>query len=454
MAVAFPPAFRFGAATAAYQIEGAVAADGRGPSIWDVFSHAPGRIDGGDTGDTACGHYDRMPADVALLGDLGVDAYRFSIAWPRVQPTGSGKPNPAGLAFYDRLVDELAARGIEPVATVYHWDLPQALEEAGGWPDRAVAERFADYAGLVAQALGDRVKLWCTLNEPWCSAFLGYASGVHAPGRREPAAALAAAHHLNLAHGLGAQAIRAAAADAQVSVVLNVHAVKAASDSAADHAACRRIDAVGNRIFLDPLLDGSYPEDLLADTAGISDWSFVRDGDLALIRQPLDLLGVNYYKTDTVRAAAAGPAANTPWVGADDVEFLPPTGPLTDMGWNIEPAGLTGLLAGLHARWPGLPLFVAENGAAFPDRLDADGQVRDPQRIDYLSRHLEALTAALAAGVPVRGYFAWSLMDNFEWSLGYAKRFGLFYTDYATGERHWKDSARWYQKLCRRRALP
>ena len=290
----FPPGFRFGAATAAYQIEGAVRADGRTPSIWDTFSHQPGRIAGGDTGDVACEHYDRYRDDVALMARLGLTAYRFSIGWPRVQPGGRGPANPKGLDFYRRLIDELLGAGIEPWATLYHWDLPQELEDAGGWPVRDTADRFADYAALVVDALGDRVPVWTTLNEPWCSAFLGYASGEHAPGRRDPAAAVRAAHHLLLGHGKAAAAIRAAQPGATVGVALNLYAVSAASGTAADADAARRIDGLANRIFLDPLLRGRYPDDVLADLARVTDLGHVRDGDLATVAAPLSLLGINY----------------------------------------------------------------------------------------------------------------------------------------------------------------
>jgi beta-glucosidase len=351
---------------------------------------------------------------------------------------------------------------VQPVATLYHWDLPQPLEDAGGWPSRETALRFADYAATMAEALGDRVHLWSTLNEPWCSAFLGYASGVHAPGRTEPAAALAAVHHLNLAHGLGARAIRATVPAARVSVVLNLHVVRPATESAADQDAVRRIDAVANRSFVGPMLEGRYPEDLVRDTAGVTDWSFVRAGDEATIHVPLDVLGVNYYSSARVRAwdgrsariedDGHGSTGHSPWVAADSVEFLPPTGPTTAMGWNIDPGALTELLLRLHREHPGQALMVTENGAAFPDRVGPDGAVHDVDRIDYLRRHLDALAAAAEQGVDVRGYFLWSLLDNFEWAWGYDKRFGIVRVDYDTQARTWKDSAHWYRdEVLRRR---
>lgn len=453
----FSEGFWWGAATASYQIEGGVHEGGRGPSIWDTFSHTPGKVVNGDTGDVACDHYHRWEEDLALLSDLGVDAYRFSIAWPRIMPTGTGAVNAAGLDFYDRLVDGLVARGIKPVATLYHWDLPQALEDARGWPARSTAEAFEAYADAVLERLGDRVALWSTLNEPWCSAYLGYAAGVHAPGRTDAADALAAAHHLNLAHGLAARVIRERAPQTPLSTVLNIHHVRPASTDAADIEAARRIDAVANRVFLDPILRGHYPADLLRDTAHLTDWSFVRDGDLEIIHTGLDLLGVNYYMPSTVRQLRAGEVAlgsgghgdtlASPWPGADDVAFInPPELPVTAMGWPIDATGLTELLTRLHRDYD-LPLAVMENGSAWPDDVDASGAVHDPQRVAYLDAHVEAVLDALDAGVDVRGYFAWSLLDNFEWAWGYEKRFGLVHVDYETLARTPKDSARRYAEI-------
>jgi beta-glucosidase len=459
--VRFPEGFVFGSATASYQIEGAVAEDGRRPSIWDVFSHTPGKTLGGDTGDVADDHYHRLDTDLDLMRSLGLHAYRFSVAWPRVVPEGRGAVNPAGLDFYERLVDGLLERDITPIATLYHWDLPQVLEDEGGWRVRSTAEAFAAYAGAVAERLGDRVDTWTTLNEPWCAAFLGYGAGVHAPGATDPLAALQAAHHLNLAHGLGAQSVRAVLPDAKISITLNLHVFRPEGPTGAE--AARRLDAVGNRIFLGPMLDGAYPADLFEDTASITDWSFVQDGDLEAIHQPIDVLGVNYYSTSHVRlrdGAGAG-ARNeghgegdaSPWPGAAAVEFLPVEGPLTDMGWNIDPAGLTELLVSMHERYPDLPQMVTENGAAFPDVVE-DGAVHDTARIDYLQRHFAAARDAIAQGVDLRGYFVWSLMDNFEWGYGYSKRFGIVRVDYGTLERLPKDSALWYADLIRTGELP
>ncbi|MDH6140266.1 beta-glucosidase [Kitasatospora sp. GP30] len=459
---AFPPGFRWGAATAAYQVEGAVREGGRGPSIWDTFSRTPGKVTGGDTGDVATDHYHRFREDVALMRELGLTSYRFSISWPRVQPTGRGPALEQGLDFYRRLTDELLAAGIEPVATLYHWDLPQELEDLGGWPARSTAERFGEYAQLVAQALGDRVALWGTLNEPWCSAFLGYGSGVHAPGRTDPAAALRAAHHLNLAHGRGVAALRASLpSTALVTISLNLHQIRPLTDSEADREAARRIDAVGNRIFTGPLLHGGYPDDLRADTAHLVDWErLVRPGDAAAIGAPIDLLGLNYYTPALVSAsapAAARPAHglgdHSPWPGAERVFFHQPPGRATAMGWAIDPSGLYDLLTETARANPGLPLLITENGAAFEDVPTPSGEVHDPERIAYLHGHLAAVHRAMADGADVRGYFLWSLLDNFEWSYGYGKRFGAVYVDYATQCRIPKASAAWYAGTARSNAL-
>ncbi|MDO8108264.1 GH1 family beta-glucosidase [Isoptericola sp. b441] len=457
--------FLWGAATASYQIEGATREDGRGPSIWDTFSATPGKVVDGHTGAVAADHYHRMPADVAMMRELGLGAYRFSLAWPRIQPTGAGAVERRGLDFYSRLVDELLAAGIEPIVTMYHWDLPQPLEDAGGWPARDTAQRFGDYAEIVVDALGDRVRRWTTLNEPWCSAFLGYGSGVHAPGRTEPAAALAAVHHLNLGHGLAGRVVRETLGErGALSLTLNLHVVRPDSDSAEDRDAVRQIDAVANRSFLGPVLEGRYPADLLEDTAAVTDWGFVRDGDLEITHTGLDVLGVNYYSTQRVRHAQPGAprsradghgaSAYSPWVGADDVEFLPLPGPHTAMGWNIDPSGMTELLVGLARTYPDVPLMITENGAAFDDVVSADGAVHDPRRVAYLHDHIEAVGLAMDAGADVRGYLLWSLMDNFEWAHGYHKRFGIVRIDYDTQARIWKDSAAWYRQLVTTGQLP
>ncbi|HEY0259743.1 MAG TPA: GH1 family beta-glucosidase [Lacisediminihabitans sp.] len=463
----FPDSFVFGSATASYQVEGAVAEDGRLPSIWDTFSHTPGKVWNGDNGDVADDHYHRLESDLDLMKRLGLHAYRFSIAWPRIIPTGRGAVDPRGVDFYSRLVDGLLERGITPVATLYHWDLPQVLEDAGGWPNRDTAYAFADYAVAVGERLGDRVAVWTTLNEPWCSAYLGYASGAHAPGRTDGVAALRAVHHLNLGHGIALQALRASVAkdEAQYSVTLNLHVIRPEGDSGPE--AARQIDALGNRAFTHPMLKGEYPADLFADTRALTDWSFVRPGDLETINQPIDVLGVNYYSTNRVRlwdgrgerqhADGHKNAGASPWPGADRVEFLQQPGPYTDMGWNIDPSGLHELLTSLRDEFPGQPLMITENGAAFPDvvSLDEDGPaVHDADRIDYLRRHVTAAHRALQEGVDLRGYFVWSLMDNFEWSFGYSKRFGIVRVDYDTLERLPKDSSRWYAELAATRRIP
>jgi beta-glucosidase len=448
----FPAGFFFGAATASYQIEGAHDEDGRGPSIWDTFCREPGRVADGATGDVACDHYHRYPEDIALLRELGVDSYRFSIAWPRIQPAGSGPVNAAGLDFYDRLVDELLASGISPAATLYHWDLPQALEDRGGWRVRETAERFAEYAGVVAARLGDRVDRWITLNEPFCSAFVGYAAGAHAPGAREGRGALAAAHHLLVGHGLAVCALRAAGAR-EVGITLNPDRLLPATDSPADLAAVRRVETLHNDVWFEPLFAGRYPEHE-AETWGEllpgGDGSYRLDGDLDIVGTPLDFVGINYYRPITVADAPyrdAGPATRTAvdvraeetW--RDDVRH-------TTMGWPVVPHALTDLLVGLAERYPALPpLLITENGSAEADTVDADGRVRDVERVDYLRSHLDALAAALRAGVDVRGYYVWSLLDNFEWARGYGQRFGIVRVDYDTQARTPKDSYRWYQRL-------
>ncbi|MCU1477578.1 MAG: beta-glucosidase [Subtercola sp.] len=462
----FPADFTFGSATASYQIEGAANEDGRGASIWDTFSHTPGTITNGDTGDVADDHYHRLEEDLDLMKSLNLQAYRFSIAWPRIQPTGRGPANQAGLDFYSRLIDGLIARGIRPVATLYHWDLPQALEDEGGWAVRSTAEAFGDYASIVGTAFGGRIHTWTTLNEPWCSAYLGYGSGAHAPGLTDPEKALKAVHHLNLAHGLAITALRKVVTnDPQYSVTLNLHVVLGEGTGAAD--AVRQIEALGNRAFTGPMLKGAYPADLLEDTKEITDWSFVQGGDLAVINQPLDVLGVNYYSTNLVRlwdgvsprqnADGHKDAGGSPWPGASRVEFVQQPGPYTEMGWNIEPSGLEELLLALHTEFPNQPMMITENGAAFDDTVDDSGEhaaVHDLDRIDYLRRHLTAAHRAVAQGVDLRGYFVWSLMDNFEWGYGYTKRFGIVRVDYDTQVRLPKDSALWYAELASSNRLP
>jgi beta-glucosidase len=448
----FPDGFVWGAATASYQIEGAVHEDGRGPSIWDTFARTPGKVYAGHTGDVACDHYHRYRDDVALMAGLGLASYRFSVAWPRIQPDGTGPVNVRGLDFYDRLTDELLSRGIDPVVTLYHWDLPQTLQDRGGWTVRETAEAFAEYARIVYARLGDRVRTWTTLNEPWCSAYLGYGSGRHAPGVTDPAAAFTAIHHLLLGHGLAARALRAAGAQA-IGITLNPAAVFPVDpDSPADLEAVRIIDGLNNRIFLDPLVKGRYPDDMRALMNRFTDLSHIRDGDEATIAAPIDLLGVNFYQPAYVSARPGQPASpENP--GSEGIAFRPPVGPVTDMNWQIEPAALTRLLERLHTDY-GVPLLITENGAAYPDGPDAaDGRIHDTRRIEYLDGHLRACHDAISKGVDLRGYFVWSLMDNFEWAEGYAKRFGIVHVDYTTQERVPKDSAQWYAQVIGRNGL-
>jgi beta-glucosidase len=445
----FPPGFTFGAATAAYQIEGAVDADGRGRSIWDTYSHTPGRTFRGDTGDVACDHYHRYPQDVALMAGLGLSAYRFSVSWPRVLPQGAGAVEQRGLDFYRRLVDELLAAGVTPWLTLYHWDLPQALQDRGGWADRDTAARFADYAAVVHEALGDRVPHWSTLNEPMCSALLGYMAGEHAPGHRDPVEASRAVHHLLLGHGLATRVLRDRGAD-HLGITLNFTPVHPASDEAADVDAARRLDGQQNRMFLEPIVRGAYPADVVEDLAAAGAPLPVQDGDLAVISTPIDWLGVNYYFTSTVRVVAEPTGKPSPFIGAERIDDVEPTGPTTSMGWNVAPESFTDLLLRLREVAPGLPVYITENGSAWPDEVGPDGQVHDPERVDYLLRHLAAVTTAIERGADVRGYFAWSLMDNFEWARGYAQRFGLVHVDYRTQRRTPKDSAQVYAAVLRR----
>jgi beta-glucosidase len=446
-----PDGFLLGTATSSYQIEGGVAEDGRGPSIWDTFSHEDGRVRGGDTGDVACDHYHRLEDDLDLLAWLGVDAYRFSVAWPRVQPDGR-RVEPRGLGFYDRLVDGLLERGVEPFVTLYHWDLPQALEDAGGWSDRDTAGRFTDYAAVVADALGDRVRWWATLNEPWCSAFLGYASGVHAPGVRDDARAVAAVHHLLLAHGRAVPALRSVGADARVGIVLNPAPIRPLEDTEADRAAARLADGLRNRVWLDPLVHGRYPDDVLSAWAGNPGLGAVQEGDLVEISAPLDLVGVNYYHPVVVTTSADG--AEPVGVGLSGMRDRHVEGIRTTMGWGVDPSGLTELLLRLAADYPDLPLMVTENGAAFPDETDEHGHVEDEDRVGFLRDHLRATLDARERGADVRGYFVWSMLDNFEWAEGYAQRFGIVRVDPEDLRRIPKRSAEWLRGVASARRIP
>jgi len=431
------PDFLFGAGTAAYQIEGALGTDGRVPCIWDTFAARPGAIRTGDTAATACEHHRLWAQDVDLLADLGLDAYRLSVAWSRVMHA-DGRPNPAGLAFYDRVLDRLAHHGIRAFVTLYHWDLPQPLQDRGGWLNRDTAQRLADFAGLAARHLGDRVAAWGTVNEPWCSAWLGHGIGVHAPGLADTRYAVEAMHHLLLGHGLATRALRAER-DTPVGLLSNVTAVSAATTSDADRHAARLAQACWNHWVLDPVLRGCYPEELALLWPGIA--PPVRDGDMAAISEPLDFLGINYYFRANVRSDGDHGYVDQ---GLDRVER-------TATGWEVYPGGLRDVLIGLKARHPNLPpVHITENGMASDDRV-VDGRVDDPQRVSYLQRHLDAIGQAQRAGVDVRGYFAWSLLDNFEWTEGYAKRFGLVHVDYPTQARTPKTSALALQALQRER---
>jgi len=464
-----PSDFLFGVATAAYQIEGAPHRDGRADSIWDAFCRVPDAVVGGESGERACEHYDRYRDDVALMRDLGVQVYRFSTSWARVQPDGR-TANPAGLDFYSRLVDELLGAGITPWLTLYHWDLPQTLEEAGGWPARDTALRFADYAADVHATLGDRVTHWTTLNEPWCSAFLGYLSGEHAPGIQNPQAALDAAHHLLLGHGLATRRLRELDPTLSLGITLNLTVADPVDPSDADDVdAARRIDAQHNRLFLDPIFRGAYPDDLLADLDARGLSLPALDGDLAAIATPIDALGINYYHGDAVSTRApettatpvssAAPSARpkrSPFPVGDGIVTHPRGLPTTAMGWEVQPEGLTRLLVRIddeYARPAGVALYVTENGAAYADVVEDDGSVDDTERTQYLTAHLGAVADAIDAGVSVKGYFYWSLMDNFEWAWGYDKRFGLVRVDYETQARTVKTSGRTYRAIIAARDL-
>ncbi|MDE2372094.1 MAG: beta-glucosidase [Burkholderiales bacterium] len=432
----FPRDFRWGCSTSSYQIEGAAQEDGRGESIWDRYCATPGRIRDGSSGAVACDHYHRWSGDLDLARALGVGAYRFSVAWPRIFPDGVGeRPNQAGLDFYSRLVDGMLERGLEPWATLYHWDLPQALQDRGGWENRATIEAFVDYAEAMARCLGDRVKHWITHNEPWCTAFLGHHEGIHAPGIRDYRRALQVCHHLLVSHGAALPALRGWAPDAQVGITLSLHPIEAASPSAADAAAVHRHDGTRNRWFLDPLYGRGYPADIVERLG--ADAPVVLAGDFETIAAPTDFLGVNYYFPEVVAdAPGAGPIA-TRVVDRPGVER-------TAFGWEIAPQGLVTLLDRIRADWHPAAIYITENGSTFDDVVAPDGRVDDPKRLDYLARHLAAAREALAHGVPLKGYFAWSLLDNFEWAEGYVRRFGLIHVDYATQRRTVKASGHWY----------
>ncbi|MCC7512071.1 MAG: beta-glucosidase, partial [Anaerolineae bacterium] len=442
--LAFPKNFTWGVATSAYQIEGAWNEDGRGVSIWDTFSHTKGRIVNDENGDVAADHYHRWKDDFALMSELGVKAYRFSTAWPRILPAGTGAVNKKGLDFYDRIVDEALKRKIEPYVCLFHWDLPQALQDQGGWPKREITEHFAEYARVVAGRLGDRVKVWLTHNEPWVAAFIGYFLGDHAPGKKDIGAAVKALHHLLLSHGLAAEAIRAEAKQpVKVGLTLNLNPVHPATDSKKDKEAAKRVDMFMNRIVLDPLLKGTSPIQEAA-IANLLVGKVIHDGDLAKIRQ-LDLLGVNYYSRTVMKHSNKIPVVN--------VEQVYPEGNEYSGMWEIYPEGMYETLKLVWDYKPTCELMVTENGVPVPDGVDFDGRVRDERRIRYLRNHLAQVHRAIEDGIPVKGYFHWSLMDNFEWSLGYGPRFGLVYVDWKTQKRIVKDSGRWFAKAIAENAV-
>ncbi|GEM50068.1 GH1 family beta-glucosidase [Deinococcus cellulosilyticus] len=425
----FPKGFVWGTATSSFQIEGAAFEDGRSPSIWDTFCATDGKIIDGTNGDVACDHYHLWEQDLDLIKSLGVQAYRFSIAWPRIIPTGKGEVNQKGLDFYERIVDGLIERGIEPHVTLYHWDLPQCLQDIGGWENRDVAYYFADYCAVVADRLGSRVKSYATFNEPWCVSILSNELGHHAPGKFDRKAALAVAHHLHLAHGLALQRLRAMNLTSQLGIVLNLTPAYPATESEADKAEAWLADGKGNRWFLDPILKGSYPQDVW-DHYSEDVRPTVLPGDLELASQPIDFMGINYYTRS--------------FVSTEDKK-LPENTEYTDMGWEVYPSGLSDLLIRLNGDYNLPDLYITENGAAYPDVVAEDGHVHDEGRVNYLREHFKAAHQTIEAGVPLKGYFVWSLMDNFEWAFGYSKRFGVVYVDYESQKRILKDSALWYQ---------
>lgn len=449
---AFPDGFVWGVATSAFQIEGAYDTQGRGPSIWDTYAAQPGIIEDGSNAQVACDHYHRYREDIALMQSLGVGAYRFSVAWPRVLPSGRGKVNAAGLDFYDRLVDGLLAAGIAPWVTLYHWDLPQALEDHGGWTNRSTVDAFVEFTHAISGRLGDRVAHWITHNEPWCVSVLGHAQGAHAPGRRSWPDALVASHHLLLSHGRAAEVIRRNAPQAKVGITLNVSECEPASPSEADHVAARQFDGELIRWFLDPIYLGRYPTDVIEyhEREGRlpRGMCFVKPGDLEEINIPIDFLGVNYYSRAVVRSAAVPEAENEPRTIA-----IPDPAELTDMGWEVHPSGLTRSLQRLNADYRPGSLVITENGAAYATGPGPDGSVQDTRRREYVKTHLQACLAAIAAGVPLDGYFLWSLLDNFEWAFGNAKRFGIVWVDFETQERIIKASGHMYSRIIRQNGV-
>ncbi|RMF47128.1 MAG: beta-glucosidase [Anaerolineae bacterium] len=447
MTLTFPKDFLWGTAASAYQIEGAWNEDGKGESIWDRFVRRPGNIMNGDTGDVACDHYHRMESDVALMAELGIPSYSFTVSWPRVLPQGRGAVNPKGLDFYDRLTDTLLAHGITPKATLYHWDLPQALQDLGGWPNRDLTDFFADYARVLFDKLSDRVKIWATFNEPWCAAFLGYGYGLHAPGIMSAQAAFQSAHHLLLAHGKAVQVYRQGNYGGEIGIILNLNHILPASERPEDLAAAQRAYAETHSIFLDPLVHGRYPEDFFqwlgtqAPRRGAD--------DLSLIHGTYDYLGINYYNTNKIAHSVFGG-----WLKASGTPYSAPGWGQTTMGWGIDPAGLGARLRDLRDNYGNPPLYVTENGCAMPDQPDENGFVADWNRIAFLREHMRVAHQAIQDGVNLRGYYVWSIFDNFEWERGYSQRFGLVRVDYNTLKRTPKQSAHWFSRVIRENGLP
>ncbi len=464
----FPKGFLWGAATSSYQVEGAVADDGRGPSIWDTFDHQPGKVLNGDTGEVACDHYHRWEGDLDLLNDLGLRSYRFSVSWPRVQPDGAGKVNQKGLDFYRRLVEGLRHRGIEPLLTLYHWDLPEALQQKGGWTSRETTDRFEEFAGIMGSAFHDGVTLWVTLNEPFFAAFEGYELGGLAPGLTDTGAAVEAAHNMLLAHGKAVRTLRACLPEsAEIGIALNLDVVRPATSSPEDVAAAGRVNDYLNRWFLDAVLKGSYPRWLHDRYVQVTGREFVRAGDLGVIGAGIDFLGVNYYTPVYVESEASRDrmAPGSRSTATDTVLRRPypdylaaaaarrPAGNYTAKGWDVDPGGLREMLLWLRHNYNGVPVYITENGASYPDAVGADGEVHDPRRIEYLRTHLVAANEAIVEGVDLRGYFVWSLLDNFEWGDGYAQRFGIIHVDFATQRRTPKSSAKFLSEVARRNAV-
>jgi beta-glucosidase len=443
----FPSDFMWGSATSSYQIEGASTEDGRGATVWDVFCDTPNKVINGDNGDVACDHYHRYPHDIALMKSLGLKAYRFSVAWSRILPNGIGTVEPRGLAFYDRLVDTILQADITPMLTMFHWDLPQALEDKGGWANRAVLDGWTQYAQVLSEKLGDRVKIWATHNEPWCASILGYVIGEHAPGHHDWKKGLAAAHHLMLSHGIAIDILRQNVPDGQHGIVLNLNPAYATNDSDSAKTAMQRFDGYFNRWFLDPIFKGEYPADLWAFYG--DDVPTVHEGDMALISRPIDFLGINYYSRAIFEGINTDMPQNVP---IDRLQLVGARtdNPYTAMDWEVYPEGLYDLLMRVNDDYAPKAFYITENGCAYEDVISDDGCIHDVERVAYYAAHVAQCERLLEAGVPLKGYFAWSLMDNFEWAWGYSRRFGITYVNYATQERILKDSALWYKDVIAR----